>query len=463
MNVTQDTIVALSTPAGIGALGIIRLSGSKAIEVVDIIFHGRLLAKAPSHQACFGSIKNKSGDIIDECVVTLFRGPNSFTGQDTVEITCHGSPYIIQSIIDEILKHDVRLALPGEFTQRAFLNGKLDLSQAEAVGDLIASQSASQHKLAMHQMRGGVSDEIKTLRAKLIEFASLIELENDFGEEDVEFADRTALINLVNDTDRRIDELIATFEYGKAIKEGIAVAIIGKPNVGKSTLLNALVNEEKAIVSDIPGTTRDVIEDTIQLNGILFRFIDTAGIHETDDKIESIGIERSLQQLEKASIVLWVVEIEEDAQDLAKQFYALNIRADQRAIIILNKQDTFHTCHSYDVEEALSTLTRRTPTLAMSAKTKDNLDKLKKLLIDASQQNRFAQESVIISNARHKAALEETKNSLQAVRTGLESGISSDFIAMDIRHAQHHLGEIAGQISTDDLLDNIFSNFCIGK
>lgn len=463
MTSTPDTIVALSTPPGLGALGMIRISGSRAIDVLDEIFIGRSLVKAPSHQACLGKIKDTEGNIIDECVLTIFRGPNSFTGEDTIEISCHGSPYIIESIIDLILSKGIRLAQPGEFTQRAFLNGKLDLAQAEAVGDLIASQSAQQHRLAMHQMRGGVSDEIRQLREKLIEFASLIELENDFGEEDVQFADRSALIELVQSTMKRVDELIETFTYGKAIKEGVAVAIIGKPNVGKSTLLNALVNEERAIVSDIPGTTRDVIEDTLIIDGLLFRFIDTAGIHETDDVIESIGIERSLAQLEKAQIVLWMAEIEESAEAIVQDFHELSIRQDQKVIILLNKQDTFHTCHSYDVEEAVSTLTKRTPTLALSAKDKKQLPALKKLLTDAIAKNKFEQQSIIISHARHKQALEETKNSLSAVLQGLSNSIPSDLVAMDIRHAQLFLGEIAGQISTDDLLDSIFSNFCIGK
>ena len=314
------------TPSGTGALGMIRMSGRSCIEVIDKLFIGRNLMTTESHHACFGKIINEKQEVLDECVATIFRSPNTFTGEDIVEITCHGSSFIIDSIIQLIIRNGIRLAQPGEFTQRAFLNGKMDLTQAEAVGDLIASQSASQHRLAMTQMRGGVSEEIQELRNKLIEFASLIELENDFGEEDVEFAERSALINLVNETILRIDELEQTFQYGKAIKEGIAVAIVGRPNVGKSTLLNALLKEEKAIVSDIPGTTRDVIEDTIQLDGILFRFIDTAGIHDTDDKIESIGIQRSKEQIEKANVVLWVEEIVEKTEELVNRFKQLGIK-----------------------------------------------------------------------------------------------------------------------------------------
>ncbi len=459
----SDTIVALSTPSGIGALGLIRLSGDRAVEVVDRIFIGRDLMKTESHHACFGKIVDEEENLIDECVVTVFRSPASFTGEDTVEISCHGSAFIISSIIQLITRHAIRLANPGEFTQRAFLHGKMDLAQAEAVGDLIASRSASQHRLAMTQMRGGISNEINELRSKLIEFASLIELENDFGEEDVEFADRSQLLKLVRETIHRINELEHSFEYGRAIKEGVAVAIVGRPNVGKSTLLNALLKEEKAIVSDIPGTTRDLIEDTIQLGGILFRFIDTAGIHDTEDAIETIGIQRSYEQIERANVILWVEEIQEDAHELAERFRKLKLRKDQHAIIVLNKSDEFHTCHAYDVEEALSTLTRRTPTLAISALTKDHLETLKKLLIETTNQSAFADQQIIISNLRHVSALQQTRLSLENVINGFNSGIPSDLIAIDIRHAQHHLGEIAGVISTDDLLESIFSNFCIGK
>jgi len=461
-NINQDTIVALSTPAGVGALGLIRISGLQSIPVLDKIFVGRNLSKSESHVACLGKIVD-GDNILDECVLTIFRGPQSYTGEDTIELSCHGSPYIIKSIIELITRHNIRLAMPGEFTQRAFLNGKLDLTQAEAVGDLIAAQSASQQQLAMYQMRGGISKEIQELRSKLIKFASLIELENDFGEEDVEFADRSELIHLIQSTITRINELEASFQYGKAIKDGVAVAIVGRPNVGKSTLLNALLKENKAIVSDIPGTTRDVIEDTIQIDGMLFRFIDTAGIHETDDIVENIGIERSFEQINKAQVVLWLDEIQEDTEELVQRFSEIKLRPEQQAIIILNKTDSFHTCHSYDVEEAVSTLTNRTPTLAMSALTQNHLDKLKALLIETTHQHAFSQQQVIISNIRHLNILKETRNSLAAAINGLQNSLPSDLIAIDIRHAQHHLGEIAGQITTDDLLESIFRDFCIGK
>ncbi|MCL4165534.1 UNVERIFIED_CONTAM: hypothetical protein GTU68_020274, partial [Idotea baltica] len=364
-----------------------------------------------------------------------------------VEISCHGSQYIIQKILELFLSTGARAANPGEFTLRAFLNGQLDLSQAEAVADLIASKSESQHKIAMDQMRGGVSVMIKGLRSQLIEFASLIELENDFGEEDVEFADRNGLKVLVQKILTVIIELQNSFKYGNAVKEGVPVAIIGAPNVGKSTLLNTLLNEDRAIVSDIAGTTRDVIEDSMQIDGILFRFVDTAGLRETTDHIESIGIEKTKEQTAKAKIVLFVVEIEEK----------IPLQADQQSIIILNKADSFHTCHSYDVEEAVSTLTNRTPTLAISAKEKTNVEKIKKQLVEFVHSGKSNSGSTILSNTRHYAALEQTKKSLEQVITGLDSQTPSDLIAMDIRHALHYLGEISGEISTDDLLESIFS------
>ncbi len=463
MSVINDTIVALSTPQGSGALALIRVTGDAAWTIVNSIFSLRKLKKSDSHRARYGTVVHKDGTALDDCIITAFKSPKSFTGEDMAEISCHGSPFIIREIIELICQCGARLARPGEFSQRAYFNGKMDLTQAEAVADLIASQSASQHQLAMYQMKGGISNEIEMLRSKLIEFASLIELENDFGEEDVEFADRKALTVLASDTIGRIDELESTFYYGKAIKDGVAVAIVGPPNVGKSTLLNVLLSEEKAIVSSIPGTTRDVIEDSILIDGILFRFIDTAGIHETKDEIESIGISRSLAQIERANIILFVQEIDEDYQVLAEKFREIKIRPEQKAIVLLNKYDQFHACHGYDVEEAVSTLTGRTPTLAISAKDKTQLDKLRKQLVNITSESINPGQQVIISTLRHMEALRLTRASLQRVVDGLTAEVPSDLIAMDIRHALHHLGEIAGVITTDDLLDNIFSNFCIGK
>ncbi len=462
-NNLTDTIVALSTPQGEGAIGVIRLSGPKAIQLVDTYFYGAKLEQADANTVHYGKLKDQDGNILDECLATIFKAPRSYTKEDVVEISCHGSQYIIQKIIELFLSVGARAANPGEFTLRAFLNGQLDLSQAEAVADLIASKSESQHKIAMDQMRGGVSVMIKGLRSQLIEFASLIELENDFGEEDVEFADRQGLKDLVQKILTVIIELQNSFKYGNAVKEGVPVAIIGAPNVGKSTLLNALLNEDRAIVSDIAGTTRDVIEDSMQIDGILFRFVDTAGLRETTDQIESIGIEKTKEQTAKAKIVLFVVEIEEDHENIIEAYKKIPLQPGQQSIILLNKSDSFHTCHSYDVEEAVSTLTGRTPTLAISAKEKTNVEKIKKQLVKMVHSGKTNSGSTILSNTRHYAALEQTKTSLEQVMTGLDGGTPSDLIAMDIRHALHYLGEISGEISTDDLLESIFSNFCIGK
>ncbi len=460
--ILQDTIVAIATPQGEGAIGIIRLSGPNAISLADTYFYGSNLVKAEGNTVHYGKLKNDDGVMLDECLATVFKAPKSYTKEDVVEFACHGSSYILKSVIKLFLSNGARLAEPGEFTMRAYLNGQMDLSQAEAVADLIASDTASQHALAIDQMRGGFSKMIAALREKLIEFASLIELENDFSEEDVEFADRDSLKQLVQKILTTISELKQSFDYGNAIKEGIPVAIIGKPNVGKSTLLNALLNEDKAIISAIPGTTRDVIEDTIQMDGMLFRFIDTAGIRETNDEIESMGIARSKEQLSKAKLVIYVCEIQADHQAIINDYIALGVTNNQRGVIVLNKTDTFHACHSYDVEEATSTLLNRMPVIAMSAKEKTHLDRLQKELVKAVElQNAVSQ--TIVSNLRHYEALDKASLSLAKVIEGLDGGISSDFVAMDIRHALQYLGEISGQISTDDLLDSIFSNFCIGK
>lgn len=459
----NDPIIALSTAEGEAAIAVIRLSGKRVIEICDTVFYGKNLTKVEGHTVHYGKIKSEDGQIIDECMAAVFRAPRSYTKEDSIEISCHGSRFIIQEIISLFLSKGVRLAEPGEYTMRAYLNGQLDLTQAEAVADLISSTTASQHELAMHQMRGGFSKMIEDLRGQLIEFASLIELENDFGEEDVKFADRSKLKNLILQIRQIIKELIQSFQYGNAIKDGVAVAIVGRPNVGKSTLLNTLLNEEKAIVSEIAGTTRDVIEDTIQIDGYLFRFIDTAGLRDTTDKIESIGINRAKEQLAKAKIILYIDEIEEDHNSIIRRFNELEInRQTQDVIILLNKSDAFHGCHAYDVEEAVSTLTNRTPVIAFSAKEKTRISDLKSLLIK-SIQNLSNSSQTTVTNMRHYQALDQTDQSLTAVLNGLETKVSSDFTALDIRHALHHLGEITGEISTDDLLDSIFRNFCIGK
>ncbi len=459
----SDPIIAQSTAPGEAAIAVIRLSGKGVIEIADAVFYGKNLTKVNGHTVHYGKIKSDDDVIIDECMTSIFRAPRSYTKQDSIEISCHGSTYIVQQIIQLFLTKGVRLAQPGEFTMRAYLNGQLDLAQAEAVSDLISSQTASQHELAMKQMRGGFSNMIAKLRKELIEFASLIELENDFGEEDVEFANREQLIKTVTTTKTFITELIQSFQYGNAVKEGIPVAIIGRPNVGKSTLLNQLLNEEKAIVSDIAGTTRDVIEDSIQIDGYLFRFIDTAGLRETDDTIESLGIERTKEQIEAAQIILYIDEIEEDHQEIINRYKELELYKNKKTVILLlNKTDTFHACHSYDVEEAVSTLLGRIPVISFSAKKGTRLHDIKKQLTDIVTKMRIGENSTV-TNLRHFEALTQTNESLDNVITGLEQEISSDLVALDIRHALHHLGEITGEISTDDLLESIFSNFCIGK
>ncbi|MEE9439554.1 MAG: tRNA uridine-5-carboxymethylaminomethyl(34) synthesis GTPase MnmE [Saprospiraceae bacterium] len=459
----KDTIVALSTPQGEGAIGVIRLSGVNSIPIVDKVFYGKNLNKVEGNTVHYGKIKNEEDIVIDECLATVFKSPRSYTKEDIIEISCHGSSYILDQVIQLLVRQGARLALRGEFTLRAFLNGQLDLSQAEAVADLIASESATSHELAMKQLRGGISDEIKTLRKRLIKFASLIELENDFGEEDVSFADPSELKKIVKEIQNKIAPLISSFSYGNAIKKGIPVAIIGETNVGKSTLLNAILQEEKAIVSDIPGTTRDVIEDVLQLDGILFRFIDTAGIRNTEDKIESLGIERTLDQISKAKIILFVAEINEDYKSIVEKFNEIEITSDQEVLILINKADTYdHKCHAYDIEEAISTAAGRTKTLLISAKNNTGIDQLKSALIHTFKQA-SNQEDAVISSLRHYEALQATQQSLDTVINGIDGQIPTDLIAIDIRHAMASLGVISGEIYTDDLLDSIFRDFCIGK
>lgn len=458
----NDTIIALSTPSGSGAIAVIRLCGNNCMEIADSLFTTKKLSTQNSHTAHFGLIKDDEQIIIDEVVATIFKAPNSYTGQDIVEISCHASDYIIKKIIDLGLQKGARMAEAGEFTMRAFLNGKLDLSQAEAVADLIASETESAHKLAMQQMRGGFSKEIAQLREQLIKFASLIELENDFGEEDVEFADRSELIQTVNNIQAKISALIESFKYGNAIKKGVPVAIVGSPNVGKSTLLNALLNEEKAIVSPIAGTTRDVIEDVINIEGIQFRFIDTAGIRETEDLVESLGIDRSKQQIEKAEIIIYIEAIKEDHISIVEHYKSI-IPENKQVILVLNKTDEFHACHQYDVEEAVSTMLGRIPVIALSAKEKTNIDKLKKALVNFVKETNFSNNQIILSNARHLESFQKAFDALSNVLYGFNNEVPSDIIALDIRHALQHLGEISGVITTDDLLDSIFRDFCIGK
>ena len=460
----QDTICAIATAQG-GAIGSIRVSGPEAISITSRIFQpakaGKLLSEQKPYTLTFGRIYNGE-EVIDEVLVSLFRAPHSYTGEDSTEITCHGSSYILQQVMQLLIKNGCRMAQPGEYTQRAFLNGKMDLSQAEAVADLIASSSAATHRLAMSQMRGGFSKELTDLRSKLLNFTSMIELELDFSEEDVEFADRSALRKLADEIEQVISRLVHSFNVGNAIKNGVPVAIIGETNAGKSTLLNVLLNEDKAIVSDIHGTTRDVIEDTINIGGITFRFIDTAGIRETNDTIESLGIERTFQKLRQASIVLWVIDLNTPAEQIEELAKVIIPKAeDKKVILVFNKSDLL----SSDELELKQQLLNNIPAdrIYISAKQQENTEVLKQHLIQAAALPEVSQNDVIVTNIRHYEALTKAHEAILRVINGLEMNISGDFLSQDIRECMHYLGEITGQISNDEILGNIFGKFCIGK
>lgn len=458
-----DTIVALATPQGIGAIGVIRLSGAKAFEIGSAVFATKNLKRKQlqnfaSHTIHYGVIM-EDDIILDEVLVSIFKAPHSYTSENTLEISCHGSNFIQQQLIQLFIKHGARMAQQGEFTLRAFLNGKLDLSQAEAVADLIASNSATSHQVAIQQMRGGFSNKIKLLRQNLIDFASLIELELDFSEEDVEFADRGDLKKLVNSIQRIVQRLIDSFEVGNVIKNGIPVAIVGKPNAGKSTLLNVLLEEDRAIVSDIPGTTRDVIEDEVTIGGVQFRFIDTAGIRDTNDAIESIGVEKTFQQLKLSAIAIYLF----DAHEITAAELKLIVKEiephlfNSQLVLIANKID------KEDVEYTKREFSAFPEMLFISAKEHIGIDELKKHLVHLFDTRTVNLTETIVTNARHAEALRHTNVSLMKVLDGLNNNITGDFLAMDIRQALHYLGTITGDISTDDLLGNIFSKFCIGK
>lgn len=447
----QEVICALATPSGVGAIAVIRVSGLGSISLVKSIFKGKNLEEADSHTVHFGTIQ-AAGEIIDEVLVTVFKTPKSFTKEDSIEISCHGSDYIIRQILKLLISKGARIAKPGEFTQRAFLNGQFDLVQAEAVADLIAADSQASHKTALNQLRGGFSKKLASLRTELIHFASLIELELDFGEEDVEFAQRDDLRRLIEALLSTIAPLIDSFDFGNALKEGVPVAIIGSPNVGKSTLLNALLNEEKAIVTSIAGTTRDVIEDTIVLEGLKFRFIDTAGIRETTDLVESIGIERSKAAMEKADIVIFLFDSLETLQE--NQLLAALLPADKQVLYVLNKIDVNDI-----IPETLNVF--QNDIISISAKSQTGLSDLTNKLV--SMVYGQSASDTVVTNLRHYEHLVKTHDALSDVLNGLETGVTGDFLAQDIRLSLHHLGEITGTIVTDDLLDNIFSKFCIGK
>ena len=439
----------------------IRMSGKDAFKIADSVFKskgGKKISEANSHTILFGDIRD-GDELVDEVLASVFKNPKSFTGEDSVEISCHGSIFIQKQILNLLSKNGCRMAKPGEYTMRAFLNRKMDLSQAEAVADLIASSSEAAHKVAMDQMRGGFSAELKVLREELTHFASLMELELDFAEEDVEFADRTEMINLINRINAKIDLLIGSFELGNVIKEGVQVAIIGEPNAGKSTLLNALLNEERAIVSDIAGTTRDTVEDEMVIEGIRYRFVDTAGIRKTEDTIESLGIERTMKKAEQADVVMFLFDAStyssEQLESELSELKANRNNLEKRLILVANKVDK--------TEEDIEKKFQGFDSVSISAKEKSGIEELKTRLTDFVNLSALEEDQIIVTNTRHIEALRNAKTSLLEVIQGFENQVPGDLVAIDIRKSLFHLGEITGEITTDDLLGNIFSKFCIGK
>ena len=476
----NDNIVALATPSGAGAIAVIRVSGPQAINVVDPLFKARgkkKLLEQESHTLHLGNIVD-GARVLDEVLVSVFHGPKSYTGENTIEISCHGSPYIQQEIIQLLIRKGCRSAEAGEFTFRAFLNGKMDLSQAEAVADLISSENQASHQMAMHQMRGGFSREIQKLRQELLNFASLIELELDFAEEDVEFANREEFKSLLTRIQHVLKRLLDSFAVGNVLKNGIPVAIVGEPNVGKSTLLNALLNEERAIVSEIAGTTRDSIEDEISIGGIGFRFIDTAGIRETEDVVENIGIKRTFEKISQAQVVVYlfdglkwknhkqtknikdkpekVVEVISEVQKIRNKFPMKPL------VIVINKIDLLSEAELQDIKEALQEVSDA-HLQPLSAKTGVGIEDLQERLIGFVNTGELRNNNTIVTNSRHYNALLGALEEVKKVQAGLENNLSGDLLAIDIREALHYFGEITGEITNDDLLGNIFDNFCIGK
>lgn len=468
--VSQDTIVALATPSGAGAIAIIRISGKDALTIAASVFEsvsGKDLLKQKTHTIHLGHIVDGTR-VYDQVLLSIFKGPNSYTGENVVEISCHGSTYIQQQIIQLLLRKGCKMAEPGEFTLRAFINGKLDLSQAEAVADLIASENEASHQIAMQQMRGGFSNEIAKLREELLNFASLIELELDFAEEDVEFADRTQFYDLLERIEFVLKRLIDSFAVGNVIKNGIPVAIVGEPNVGKSTLLNALLNEERAIVSEIAGTTRDTIEDELVINGISFRFIDTAGIRETKDVVESIGIKKTFEKIEQAQVVVYLLdssgildlrfEISDKLQNVKVEVEKIRNQFPLKPLVIIgNKADTLSKSQIQNLKSEIPEI------LLISAKENTNIEALKEQLLSFVNTGALRNNETIVTNTRHYDSLLKALEEIQKVKFGLQSSISSDLMAIDIRQALYYFGEITGQVTNDELLGNIFANFCIGK
>jgi tRNA modification GTPase len=489
----SETIIALATPSGIGAIGVIRLSGPDAINIVNQVFAGKDLSIQPSHTIHFGTIRD-GNQLLDEVLISLFIGPKSYTREHVIEISTHGSAFIIESIIKLLIRKGARPANPGEFTLRAFLNGQLDLSQAEAVADLIASNSQASHQVAMQQMRGGFSGELQHLRDQLIHFASMIELELDFGEEDVEFANREDLKGLIYQINRILHRLIQSFEQGNVMKNGVPVVIAGKPNVGKSTLLNALLNEERAIVSEIAGTTRDTVEDEMIIGGLRFRFIDTAGIRDTEDIIEAKGVERTHEKIKQAKLIIYLVDPEQDVQEIESQITYLK-ELEIPFLTVVNKKDLVSSewekelsvvsyqlsegdelaVGSYQLTDELSVdsyqlagkgerqVKKDNKIIFISAKNKIGIEDLKSSILDKVNLHKINTDDVLISNIRHLEALQKTEESLNRVLLNIDNPITSDFLASDIKQALYYLGEITGQVTTDDLLETIFSKFCIGK
>ena len=465
--IPHETIVALATPSGAGAIAIIRLSGADAIAIAAEVFEsvsGKDISKQKTHTIHLGHIVDGT-KVYDQVLLSIFKGPNSYTGENVVEISCHGSVFIQQQIIQLLLRKGAKMAQAGEFTLRAFLNAKLDLSQAEAVADLISSDNEASHQIAMQQMRGGFSNEIAKLREELLNFASLIELELDFAEEDVEFADRTAFYELLTRIEFVLKRLIDSFAVGNVIKNGIPVAIVGEPNVGKSTLLNALLNEERAIVSDIAGTTRDTIEDELVIDGIGFRFIDTAGIRETKDVVESIGIQKTFEKIEQAQVVLYLFEslkFQVSGSEYINEIEKVKNKYPLKTLlVVINKVDLLTNDQISDIQQQLEALNVKL--LPISAKQKTGIDELKNQLLSFVNTGALRNNETIVTNTRHYDSLLKALEEIQKVRFGLDNNISSDFMAIDIRQALFHFGEITGQVSNDELLGNIFANFCIGK
>ena len=460
----EDTICAISTPAGVGGIAVVRVSGSKAVEYVMKSWRGYDLRKAATHTAHFGRIVYPDGETLDEVVATVFLCPHSFTGEDTVELSCHGSQWIQTQLVTLMLRNGCRAAEGGEFTRRAFMNGKIDLSQAEAIADVIASSSRASHRVAISQMRGGFSEMLARLREQLLEFVSLMELELDFSEEDVEFADRSRLTDLARHIDSVITSLADSFSVGNAIKNGVPVAIVGETNAGKSTLLNRLLHDDKAIVSDIRGTTRDAIEDTINLGGITFRFIDTAGIRDTSDRIESIGIDRTFQKIDNASVILWMIDGTQGTDNIRETAERIMPHCQGKQLIaVINKSDKLDNSTIQAIQSEISHIHNGISSIAISAKNDIAVDRLEKMLVESAGIPENDPNAVVVTNARHYGALCHAQEAIRRAITGLQSGLSGDFVSQDIRECMHYLGEITGEITTHEILGSIFSRFCIGK